>query len=177
MPRIRFEDENGKHGEIDMQSVRAGDVVRFNADFTKRADDDEDESVSVTVRGGDIGEVIEAFFDGPSLLVTAPCTVDAGGIIQMGDDDFMVEPGGVVVLVDSRDPRVGTARLLGSRMTPTELVAEVKSLALPAECFTRRIVAAALRRARLHRASEVVSSSSDAAWLDFVAEFRFTRTA
>ena len=66
--RVRYLDEMGRYGEMDMTSIKPGDLVKFEAEFIKRADDEHDDTTR-TVSAGEVGEVLEVLGDVPGLLL------------------------------------------------------------------------------------------------------------
>jgi len=104
--RVRYIDEQSKQGEIDLARVKAGDLVRFLADFRKLAGP----NGVFEVRKDEIGEVVAC---GPeSLRVRVPATRTANGDAFSEDLEADVDPGRVAVLVDARDPRIGDQRII-----------------------------------------------------------------
>lgn len=103
--RVRYIDEQSKQGEMDLARVKAGDLVRFLADFRKLAGP----NGVFEVRKDEIGEVVAC---GPeSLRVRVPATRTAGGDAFSEDLEADVDPGRVAVLVDARDSRIGDQRI------------------------------------------------------------------
>ena len=111
MARITFEDEMQTRGELGLDDVKAGDVIRFEADFEKRADDDEADSATVSADA--LGEVVDVFDNAGELLVRAPCMRRAPGQMATSQADVLVRPGDdeVILLVHSADPRLGSHRI------------------------------------------------------------------
>lgn len=110
MPRVKYIDEMSKEGELDLGRVRAGDLVRFMADFKKLAGP----KGLMQVQKGEVGEVKGC---GPeSMRVSAPgqrtAAGDAFGEYIEADLDLN-EMKMVAILVDSRDPRIGNERITG----------------------------------------------------------------
>lgn len=166
MARIRFEDELGTQGEMDVADLQAGDVVRLQAEFEKHGDDDQD---AVTrIPEGTLGEVIDVFPDMPGVMCECPCTVEAMGSSISGDRSVLLDPAQLVVVVNAQDPRIG-----GHRITGAELDAQVRSLGLPPVCAThRRVVIAALVMADLKRAARVVAQATAEAWEAWQTDMR-----
>ena len=108
--RVRYLDEAGRYGEMDMTSIRAGDLVKFEAEFIKRADDEHDDTTK-TVAAGEVGEVIDVLNDVPGLLVEVPCMLNSMDGAIIGESEMFIEPQTVVVLVDARDTRIGDHRM------------------------------------------------------------------
>lgn len=116
MGRIRFIDEMSKMGELDLEHVQAGDLVKFEADFEKHAGglaDGDGHTPEGTwfVDGGTVGEVLDVFPQAPGVLVDCPCTHRTMGSAVTGDAQFIVEPDKILLLVDTRDPRISAYRI------------------------------------------------------------------
>lgn len=166
MARVRFEDELGKFGELDLAKMKAGDLVKFVADFTKRADDDDTER---RVPAGEIAEVLEVYPQMPGLLIEVPCVVASMGSEISGDAELVIAPEDIVMVIDSRDPRTTHNRIIDASiaLSPEEVVACMAALALPEACRTRPIMIAALTRANMRSAARVLARATDGVF-DFV---------
>ena len=106
--RVRYCDEMGSYGEMELLDVRPGDLAKFEAEFVKHGDDESDDTEK-TVSAGEIGEVVDVLQD--ALVVEAPCTLRGMGGQITGDGSMAVEPSAVVLMVDSRDPRISSNRI------------------------------------------------------------------
>jgi hypothetical protein len=162
---------------MDLSKVKAGDVVRFTADFVKRGDSDEDDDEKKVLEG-EIGEVIDVFPDGPNLMVEAPCQLNSMGQMITGETEALVSPETIVVVIDSRDPRITSSRILEAALSPAELDNHVRGLEMPRACRAHRgLVVTALDLAGLHHVAEVVAEQTVAAWAGYVQGAGLVRTA
>lgn len=207
MARIRFIDENARQGELDLAKVRPGDVIKFSADFVKRGDDFDateatpdafaspssssgngsgsatsSSSGSQRVRAGEVGEVVRADAQGPSLRVRVPCEMMAMGSSITGDAELDVSPTDIMLVVDSRDPRTSHYRITTERtatsLLAVDLEAAVQGLGL-AECFARdaRIVVASLVKVGERLAARLIAQAGPRAWTEYAIGAGFIRTA
>ena len=176
MARIRFEDEMAKQGEMELAKIKRGDLVKFRADFMKRADDEDDTERKVLA--GEIGEVLDVFPQVPGILVEAPCEMHSMGSRISGDASIMVTPEDVLLVVDSRDPRISSSRILEAAATPEEVDVLVRSLGLrEALALNRRVVVAELQGRRLTRAARFIAGLSDGGWIDYAFGAGLVKTA
>jgi len=88
MSRISYEDEMQARGELDLNNLRPGDVIRLES--------------------GDLSELIEANPTDPSIVVTAP----AGLHLDAESETQVMHPDEGVLLVHSGDPRIGNSRIV-----------------------------------------------------------------
>jgi hypothetical protein len=177
MARVRFLDENNKQGEVDIAKVKVGDIAKFKADFIKHGEGDEDDTEK-KVLGGELAEVLDVFPDMPGLLVEAPCELTGMGGRILGESEFMVEPESIVLVLDSRDPRISSSRVMDAALELPELESHVRGLRLPEVCRGRRdVVIAALVRADLRKVAHFVAETDDEAWLSFAEGAALVKTA
>lgn len=104
--RFRCRDENHTAGgptrEVELRDVRVGDVFLFTADFVKRAG-----GRDVAIREGEVAEVTEVRQEAVRAQVPATLRDAEPGTSRTGDVlVFLYPQDPVVLLVDSRDPRV-----------------------------------------------------------------------
>lgn len=99
--RIRYRDENAREGEVDLRKVRAGDLVQFRADFQKQG--------GPQVREGEVGEVVQV--EPERVRVRVPGIERAGAQETLRPMVLAVAPQHLLLLVDARDPRIGTHRI------------------------------------------------------------------
>lgn len=98
--RIRFADELGDRGELDLTEVRVGDLVRFETEW-------EDPESTAQVEEGAVGEVLKVRPQAPTLTVQVLSTeLRRGGRFSQGFEEFAVSPEAVTLELDSRDPRI-----------------------------------------------------------------------
>jgi len=177
MSRIRFVDEMNTSGELDLGKLKRGDLVKFKSDFTKRGDDDDDDTEKKVLEG-EIGEVIEVNAMAPSLLVDAPCEMNALGNKLIGSAELLVGPDDVLLMVDARDPRISHNRIHEGSLSPTELEYCVRGLHLRPEFLcARRIVVSELIACGLRRAARTVARTARSTWTDYALSTGLGRTA
>lgn len=169
--RMRYVDDMNQEGEMDIGQVRVGDLVRFIADFRKVAGP----KGVIFVPKDEIGEVLEV--RGESVRVAAPGHREAAGDQFTEDFEIEVQAGLLKVVVDARDPRISTNRIMAWDLEA--LVREVAAARVPlrvdyvaAELFRR----ARWRQAQLGgragdsatEAARLLLKTSEGAWQSFL---------
>lgn len=107
MTRLNYVDEMNERGQLPLAKVQEGDTVQFEAVFHKEGDEF---TPSFSVDEGAIGTVSQIKPGMPGIMVKVHGTASGGGI-RTEDQEVFVKPEDVVVLIDSRDPRIGTNRV------------------------------------------------------------------
>lgn len=104
--RLNFVDELNERGQINMELVEPGEMVRFEALFYKEGDDGSEFSVDE----GTLGEVIDIDPQRPGVIVRVHGAMNEPGF-ETKYEDVLVKPTDVVLLVNSEDPRIGNNRV------------------------------------------------------------------
>lgn len=108
--RVKFLDSMGQYGELLLENVRPGDLVKFEEDYTVEAPDEWDDTTR-KVFSGETGEVIDVLRDVPGLLVEVPMELSGLDGKIFGEGELLVPPDALVVLRNTADPTIGTHRM------------------------------------------------------------------
>jgi hypothetical protein len=103
--RLNYVDEMNDRGQILAELVEPGEMVRFEAAFHKEGDDG---LSAFSVDEGTLGEIVET--SPPGVVVRVHGAMN-GPELSTGYEDIFVKPTDVVLLVDSRDSRIGNNRV------------------------------------------------------------------
>ena len=181
MARMRFEDSDGTFGELDLEKVKAGDLVKFKTELVKKEKGDDTEK---RVSAGETGEVLEVYPMMPGVLLEVPCELTSMGSRITGETELVVAPDQLILLTDARDPRTSTHRIdaaaahAAASPSPDQLQAFVGLLGLPSWCLQqRRIVIAAFTRRGFRGPAGVLARTTDDAWTDYILGAGLAKTA
>lgn len=107
MARISYIDEMNQRGQIDLDAVRPGDLVKFNVEY-------EHEDPPIHVIEGTIAEVLQESDQLPAVAVRVHGMTETKDGFETGEKSIAVKPELLILLVDSRDERLGSTRIIQS---------------------------------------------------------------